>query len=134
MKFGSYTFNWQKSAGFDFHVLRIKPETGIRLPPVQDMYSNIAVFADTLTVQNHPDWVSQSPLGPANSATTTSTSTGASYAPTQPEYREEQLKYIADVDRQSPGVWLNSQYFADRGPLHMCPLPKSAGSKRVELA
>ena len=65
MKFGTYTFQPQKAEGFDFHVLRVKPETGIRLTPVQDMYSNIAVFADNVAVHNHPDWISQSPLGPA---------------------------------------------------------------------
>jgi hypothetical protein len=115
MKFGSYTFQPQKSAGFDFHVLRVKPETGIRLPPLQDMYSNIAVFADTLTVQNHPDWVSQSALGPAKFGNNNFNIYWSVVCATQPEYREEQLKYIADVDRQSPGVWLNSQYFADHG-------------------
>jgi hypothetical protein len=115
MKFGSYTFQPQKPQGFDFHVLRVKPETGIRLPPVQDMYSNIAVFADTLTIQNHPDWVSQSPLGPAKFGNNNFNIYWSVVCATQPEYREAQLKYIADVDRQSPGVWLNSQYFADHG-------------------
>ncbi|MCL5949804.1 MAG: hypothetical protein M1490_04945 [Candidatus Bathyarchaeota archaeon] len=113
MKFGSFTFQPQKPQGFDFHVLRVKPETGIRLPPVQDMYSNIAVFADTLTVQNHPDWVSQSPLGPAKFGNNNFNIYWSVVCATHPEYREEQLKYIADVDRQSPGIWLNSQYFAD---------------------
>ncbi len=113
MKFGSFTFQPQKPNGFDFHVFRVKPETGVRLPPRQDMYSNIAVFADTLTVQNHPDWVSQSPLGPAKFGNNNFNIYWSVVCATHPEYREEQLKYIAEVDRQSPGVWLNSQYFAD---------------------
>ena len=50
MKFGTYTFKPEKVQGFDFNVLRVKPETGIRLTPIQDMYSNIAVFADNVAV------------------------------------------------------------------------------------
>ena len=113
MNFGSFTFKPEKPQGFDFHVLRVKPETGIRLQPLHDMASNIAVFADTLTVQNHPDWVSQSPLGPAKFGNNNFNIYWSVVCPTQPEYREEQLKYIAEVDRQSSGIWLNSQYFAD---------------------
>ena len=59
------TFQASKPLGFDFHVYRVKPETGLRLTPQPDMASNIAVFADTATGQAHPDWISQSPLGPA---------------------------------------------------------------------
>ena len=113
MKFGSYTFQPQKSEGFDFHVLRVKPETGMRIAPAKNMYSNVAVFADTQTVQKHPDWVSQSPLGPAKFGNNNFNIYWSVVCATQPDYREEQLKYIAEVDRQSPGVWLNSQYFAD---------------------
>ena len=32
---------------------------------------------------------------------------------TQPEHRAEEIDYMAQVDWQSMGVWLNSQYFAD---------------------
>jgi glycosyltransferase involved in cell wall biosynthesis len=113
MKFGSLTFQPQKPQGFDFHVFRVKPETGLRLQPQPDMHSNIAVFADTQTVQNHPDWVSQSPLGPAKFGNNNFNIYWSVVCPTQPDYREEQLRYIAEVDRQSQGIWLNSQYFAD---------------------
>jgi len=33
MKFGTLTFQPHKPAGFDFHVYRVKPETGLRLHP-----------------------------------------------------------------------------------------------------
>jgi hypothetical protein len=128
MKFGTFTFQPQKPQGFDFHVLRVKPETGIKLPPVQDMYSNIAVFADTLTGQNHPDWVSQSSLGPAKFGNNNFNIYWSVICATHPEYREEQLKYIAEVDRQSPGIWLNSQYFADHGHC-TCPRCKELWQK-----
>jgi hypothetical protein len=115
MKFGTYTFQPQQTKGFDFHVLRVKVETGIRLTPNPNMHSNIAVFADTLAVQNHPDWVSQSPLGPAKFGNNNFNIYWSIVCATHPEYREEQLKYIAEVDRQSLGIWLNSQYFAEHG-------------------
>ncbi len=113
MKFGTMTFQPQKALGFDFHVLRVKPETGERIPPTADMYSNIALFADTKTGQTHPDWISQSPMGPAKFGNNNFNLYWSVLCATQPDYREEQLKYIAEIDRQSNGIWLNSQYFAD---------------------
>jgi hypothetical protein len=128
MKFGSFTFQPQKPKGFDFHVYRVKPETGERLKPVADMYSNIAVFADTLTGKNHPDWISQSPLGPAKFGNNNFNIYWSVLCPTQPEYREEQLRYIAEVDRQSAGIWLNSQYFAEHSHC-ACPRCQELWSK-----
>jgi hypothetical protein len=84
------------------------------------MASNIAVFADTQTGQAHPDWISQSPLGQAKFGNNNYNLYWSVLCPTQPDYREEQLKYIAEVDRQSNGIWLNSQYFADHGHCN-CP-------------
>ena len=135
MKFGSFTFQPQKPKGFDFHVFRVKPETGLRLQPKLDMQSNIAVFADTQTVQNHPDWVSQSSLGPAKFGNNNFNIYWSVICPTQPEYREDQLRYIREVDRQSQGIWLNSQYFADHGhcTCHRCQeLHKKSGLGWVE--
>jgi hypothetical protein len=120
MKFGSLTFQPAKPQGFDFHVFRVKPETGLRLKPMPDMHSNIAVFADTQTGQTHPDWISQSPLGLAKFGNNNFNIYWSVLCPTQPDYREEQLKYISEVDRQSQGIWLNSQYFADQGHCN-CP-------------
>jgi hypothetical protein len=115
MKFGTYTFQPQKPEGFDFHVLRVKPETGIKLTPVEDMYSNVAVFADNVAVRNHPDWISESALGPAKMGNNNYNIYWDVVCATQPEHKAEQLRYLADVDKQSLGVWLNSQYFADHG-------------------
>jgi len=120
VKFGTFTFQPEKAQGFDFGVFRVKPETGIRLTPVQDMFSNIAVFADNLAVGNHPDWVSQSALGPAKMGNNNYNIYWDVVCATQPEHRAEQLEYIAKVDRRSQGVWLNSQYFADHGHC-ICP-------------
>ncbi|MCW3995942.1 MAG: hypothetical protein NWE98_07305 [Candidatus Bathyarchaeota archaeon] len=120
MRFGSFTFQPQKPKGFDFHVLRLKPETGIRLTPVADMYSNIAVFADNVAVRNHPDWISQSPLGPAKMGNNNYNIYWDVVCATQPEHREEELRYIAEVDGHSSGICLNNQYFADHGHC-ICP-------------
>lgn len=115
VKFGSFVFKPEKAAGFDFHLLRVKPETGKRLPPVQDMLSNIAVFADNVAIQNHPDWISQSSLGPAKMGNLNYNIYWDVVCATQTEHRAEQLDYIEDMDRHSKGIWLNSQYFADHG-------------------
>ena len=120
MKFGTYTFQPEKAHGFDFDVLRVKPETGIRLQPAQDMYSNIAVFADNAASRNHPSWVSQSALGPAKMGNNNYNIYWDVVCATQPEHRAGQLDYIADVDRLSRGIWLNSQYFAEHGHC-VCP-------------
>jgi hypothetical protein len=113
MKLGAFTFQPQKAEGFDFQVLRVKPETGIQIQPQADMYSNLAVFADTATGNIHPDWISQSPLGQAKFGNNNFNIYWSVLCPTQPEYRAEQLHYTGEVDRQSLGVWLNSQYFAE---------------------
>lgn len=115
MKFGTYVYERERTAGFDFHVLRVKLETGDRIPPEQEMYSNIAVFADTAITREQPDWISQSPFGPARIGNNNFNIYWNVVCATQPDYRAEQLDYIEDVDRHSPGVWLNSQYFADHG-------------------
>jgi hypothetical protein len=115
MKFGTFTYQPQKAPGFDFHLLRVKTEMGTRISPVVDMHSNIAVFADTATAKIHPDWVSQSALGLAKCGNLNFNIYWDVLCATQPEYRAEQLNYIESVSRQSKGIWLNSQYFADHG-------------------
>ncbi len=115
MKFGTYVFEPKKAEGFDFHLFRVKPEVGRRLPPVSDMYSNVAIFGDNVTARNHPDWISQSPLGPAWRTNDNFNVRWDILCHTQPEHRAEQLDYIEDVARHSPGVWLNSMHFAEHG-------------------
>ena len=128
MKFGAYVYEPEKAEGFDFHLLRVKLETGTRLPPMQDMYSNIAVFADNAAAHSHPDWISQSPLGPARMGNSNFNIYWDVVCATQPEHRAEQLDYIEDVAKHSLGVWLNSQYFADRSHC-TCPRCKELWKK-----
>jgi hypothetical protein len=128
LKFGAYLCEPKKAEGFDFHLLRVKLETGTRLPPVQDMYGNIAVFADNVAARSHPEWISQSPLGPARMGNSNFNIYWDVVCATQPEHRAEQLGYIEDVDRHSLGVWLNSQYFADHSHC-ICPRCKELWKK-----
>jgi hypothetical protein len=115
VKFGTYVFEPKKAEGFDFHLFRVKPEVGRRLPPVSDMYSNVAIFGDNVTARNHPDWISQSPLGPSWRTNDNFNVRWDILCHTQPEHRAEQLDYIEDVAKHSPGVWLNSMHFAEHG-------------------
>jgi glycosyltransferase involved in cell wall biosynthesis len=128
LKFGTYVYKPEKTPGFDFHVLRTKLETGNRIPPVQDMHSNISVFADNMATHSHPDWISQSPLGPARMGNNNFNIYWNVVCATQPEHRAEQLDYMEDVDRHSIGVWLNSQYFADHSHC-TCPRCKELRKK-----
>jgi hypothetical protein len=128
LKFGAYLYEAEKAPGFDFHVLRVKVETGDRIPPVKDMYSNIAVFADNAATRSHPEWISQSPLGPARMGNNNFNIYWSVVCATQPEHRAEQLDYIEDVGRHSPGVWLNNQYFADHSHC-TCPRCKELWKK-----
>jgi hypothetical protein len=79
------------------------------------MYSNIAIFGDNVTARAHPDWISQSPLGPAWRTNDNFNVRWDILCATQPEHRAEQLDYIEDASRHSPGVWLNSIHFAEHG-------------------
>lgn len=115
MKFGSFTLEPKKADGFDFHLLRVKTEMGTRIAPQSDMYSNIAVFGDNAAIRSHPDWLSQSALGPAKMGNANYNIYWNIVCATQPEHRAEQLDYMTEVDRHSLGIWPNSQYFADHG-------------------
>ena len=121
MRFGTYLFEPKKVPGFDFDLFRVKPEVGRRQPPQPDMYSNVAIFGDNVTVRNHPEWVSQSEFGPALRTNDRYNFRWDILCHTVPEFREEMLNYIEDVDRRSQGVWLNSIHFADHG---YCTCPR----------
>lgn len=115
MRFGTYLFEPKKVPGFDFDLFRVKPEVGRRQPPQPDMYSNVAIFGDNVTARNHPEWISQSELGPALRTNDRYNFRWDILCHTIPEFREEMLNYIEDVDRRSRGIWLNSIHFADHG-------------------
>ncbi len=115
LKFGSFTLEPKKAEGFDLHLLRVKTEMGLRITPKTDMLSNVAIFGDNVAVRDHPDWLSQSAMGPAKMGNNNYNIYWNIVCATQPEHRTEQLDYLADVDTHSMGVWPNSQYFAEHG-------------------
>jgi hypothetical protein len=128
MKFGTYMFEDKKVPGFDFDLFRTKPEVGRRMPPKPDMYSNVAIFGDNVAARLHPDWISQSDLGPAWRTNDNFNVRWEVLCATQPEHRAEQLDYMEDVARKSPGVWLNSIHFAEHGHC-TCPRCKALHAK-----
>lgn len=101
---------------------------GTRIQPQADMCSNVAVFGDNSAIREHPDWISQSALGPAKMGNNNYNIYWNIVCATQPEHRAEQLDYMEDVDRQSMGVWPNSQYFAEHGHC-TCPRCRERWSK-----
>ena len=128
MKFGTYMFEAKKVPGFDFDLFRVKPEVGRRMPPKADMYSNIAIFGDNVTARIHPDWISQSDLGPAWRTNDNYNVRWEVLCATQPVHRAEQLDYMEDVARKSQGIWLNSIHFAEHGHC-ICPRCKELHAK-----
>jgi hypothetical protein len=128
MKFGTYMFEAKKVPGFDFDLFRTKPEVGRRMPPKADMYSNVAIFGDNVAARLHPDWISQSDLGPAWRTNDNFNVRWEVLCQTQPEHRAEQLDYMEDVARKSQGVWLNSIHFAEHGHC-TCPRCKALHAK-----
>ena len=128
MKFGTYMFEAKKVPGFDFDLFRVKPEVGRRMPPKADMYSNIAIFGDNVTARIHPDWISQSDLGPAWRTNDNYNVRWEVLCATQPIHRAEQLDYMEDVARKSQGIWLNSIHFAEHGHC-ICPRCKELHAK-----
>ncbi len=91
------------------------------MPPKADMHSNVAIFGDNVTARLHPDWISQSELGPAWRTNDNFNVRWEVLCATQPEHRAEQLDYMEDVARKSQGVWLNSIHFAEH---HHCICPR----------
>lgn len=116
MKFGSYLYEPETVEGFDFNVYRLKPETGRRGEPQSDMWNNIAVFGDDVSARAHPEWISQSELGPAARGNDNYNLHWDVLCPTVQEFREEQLDYIEEtVEETNQPILLNSWHFADHG-------------------
>ena len=115
LKLGTFTLEPKKTEGFDLHLLRVKTEMGTRIAPQADMCSNIAVFGDNAAISKHPDWLSQSALGPAKMGNNNYNIYWNIVCATQPDHQREMLDYMKTVDDHSLGVWPNSQYFAEHG-------------------
>lgn len=116
MKFGTYLYEPKKVEGFDFDVYRLKPETGRVGTPKSDMYNNIACFGDNVTAREHPDWISQSKLGPGKRGNNNFNLHWDILCPTVEEFREYIINYIEEIaNLTNQPILLNSIHFADHG-------------------
>ena len=97
------------------------------------MHSNIAIFGDNVTARNHPDWISQSDLGPAWRTNDNFNVRWDILCATQPEHRAEQLDYIEDVATEKPRNMAKQHPLRRPWTLHMPALQRTPRKKRLKL-
>ena len=107
--------------GVDYNFYRLKSESGIVGKANPKMYTNIAVFGDNYMATKRPDWVSISAHGPALRTNKYYSLRWDIVCMTNPEAREYNLKIIADAAKQTPGISISSQHFAERD---FCTCPR----------
>jgi hypothetical protein len=127
LKFATFLYQPEPAQGVDINFYRIKPESGTVGKPNPSMYTNIAVFGDNAMAQKHPDWISISKDGPAFRRLTAPKVNGVNpgnkkynlrwdvLCMTNPEVQEYNLNLIDECARQTPGISISSQHFADHG-------------------
>jgi hypothetical protein len=132
LKFATFLYQPEPAEGVDINFYRIKPESGTVGKPNPSMYTNIAVFGDNAMTQKHPDWISISKDGPAFRRLTAPKVNGVNpgnkkynlrwdvLCMTNPEVQEYNLNLIEECARQTPGISISSQHFADHG-FCVCP-------------
>jgi hypothetical protein len=132
LKFATFLYQPEPAQGVDINFYRIKPESGTVGKPNPSMYTNIAVFGDNAMAQKHPDWISLSKEGPAFRRLTAPKVNGVNpgnkkynlrwdvLCMTNPEVQEYNLDLIVECARQTPGISISSQHFADHG-FCVCP-------------
>jgi hypothetical protein len=127
LKFATFLYQPEPAEGVDINFYRIKPESGTVGKPNPSMYTNIAVFGDNAMAQKHPDWISISKDGPSFRRLTAPKVNGVNpgnkkynlrwdvLCMTNPEVQEYNLNLIEECARQTPGISISSQHFADHG-------------------
>ena len=131
MKFGTYMFEAKKVPGFDFDLFRVKPEVGRRMPPKADMYSNIAIFGDNVTARIHPDWISQSDLGPAWRTNDNYNVRWEVLCATQPESPSRTTRLHGRRRPQKPRNLAKQHPLRRTRPLHMPTMQRTTRKKRT---
>ena len=121
MKFGVFLYQPEPVEGVDLNFYRLKSESGIVGKANPKMYTNIAVFGDNFMAAKRPDWVSISKDGPALRTNKKYNLRWDIVCMTNPEAREYNLKIIADAAKQTPGISISSQHFAERD---FCTCPR----------
>jgi hypothetical protein len=121
VKFGVFLYQPEPVEGVDYNFYRLKSESGIVGKANPKMYTNIAVFGDNNMAAKRPDWVSTSAHGPALRTNKYYSLRWDIVCMTNPEAREYNLKIIADAAKQTPGISISSQHFAERD---FCTCPR----------
>jgi hypothetical protein len=132
LKFATFLYQPEPAEGVDINFYRIKPESGTVGRSNPSMHTNIAVFGDNAMAQKHPDWISISKDGPAFRRLTAPKVNGINpgnkkynlrwdvLCMTHSEVQEYNLNLIDECARQTPGISISSQHFADHG-FCVCP-------------
>jgi hypothetical protein len=120
LKFGVFLYHPEPAEGFDYNFYRIKPESGTVGTPNPKMYTNIACFGDNALAAKRPEWISISKDGPAFRTNKKYNLRWDVLCMTNPEVREYNLNLIEECARETPGISISSQHFADHG-FCVCP-------------
>jgi hypothetical protein len=84
------------------------------------MYTNIACFGDNAMAKLHPEWISISKDGPAFRTNKKYNLRWDVLCMTNPEVREYNLGLIEECAKETPGISISSQHFAEHG-FCICP-------------
>ena len=120
LKFGVFLYHPEPVEGVDFNFYRIKPESGTVGKPNPKMYTNIACFGDNALAAKRPEWISLSKDGPAFRTNKKYNLRWDVLCMTNPEVREYNLNLIEECARETPGISISSQHFAEHG-FCVCP-------------
>jgi hypothetical protein len=120
LKFATFLYHPEPAEGFDINFYRIKPESGTVGKPNPLMYTNIACFGDNALAAKRPEWISVSKGGPAFRTNKRYNLRWDVLCMTNPEVREYNLNLIEECVKETPGISISSQHFAEHG-FCVCP-------------
>jgi hypothetical protein len=120
LKFATFLYHPEPVEGVDINFYRIKPESGTVGKPNAEMYTNIACFGDNALAAKRPEWISVSEDGPSFRTNKKYNLRWDVLCMTNPEVIEYNLKLIAECAKETPGISISSQHFAEHG-FCVCP-------------
>jgi hypothetical protein len=115
LKFATFLYHPEPAEGFDINFYRIKPESGTVGKPNPKMYTNIACFGDNALAAKRPEWISISKDGPAFRTNKRYNLRWDVLCMTNPDVREYNLNLIEECVKETPGISISSQHFAEHG-------------------
>jgi hypothetical protein len=120
LKFATFLYQPEPAEGVDINFYRIKPESGTVGKPNPAMYTNIACFGDNALAAKRPECISISKDGPAFRTNKKYNLRWDVLCMTNPEVREYNLNLIKECTKETPGISISSQHFAEHG-FCVCP-------------